>query len=119
MTAHQSASGAWRQSSRHGRAGQARRLNMQPVASLALAAGAPFVTTAAAVSPPWPPTTQPATAPVPVALGPTTVPATNPAAAAEGNSLPWLDNLSAGIAEAQRLKQPIVVDVGAEWCGWC
>lgn len=78
-------------------------------AAMMLAAAAP--TGATTPAPPDVPNTQPAIAP------PLATPATNPAG--ESNVLPWLDNLPAATAEAQRLKQPILVDVGAEWCGWC
>ena len=48
---------------------------------------------------------------------PTTAPATRPADAAA--LLPWTNNLQDGIDDAQRRSRPIVVEVGAEWCGWC
>ncbi|HEV3022285.1 MAG TPA: thioredoxin family protein, partial [Pirellulales bacterium] len=49
-------------------------------------------------------------------------PAGSPAdAEADANAklLVWLDDLDAGVAEAQRRKVPLLVRVGAEWCGWC
>ncbi len=36
-----------------------------------------------------------------------------------GGSAGWLTNLNEGYAEARRSNRPIVVRVGATWCGWC
>lgn len=33
--------------------------------------------------------------------------------------LPWLNSLDAGFEDARQNKRPVLVDVGADWCGWC
>lgn len=43
--------------------------------------------------------------------------ATQPAKA--GAELPWLDKYADAIDESRRTRQPIIVDVGADWCVWC
>jgi HEAT repeat protein len=42
-----------------------------------------------------------------------------PPASQPSSELPWLTSLDAGLAESQKSRRPILVDVGAEWCGWC
>jgi HEAT repeat protein/thiol-disulfide isomerase/thioredoxin len=40
-------------------------------------------------------------------------------AAEPAKDFPWLTSLDAGFEDARQNKRPILVDVGAEWCGWC
>lgn len=49
----------------------------------------------------------------------TTVAATRLLSTTQPALLPWLNNLATAVDNAQQQKQPILVDVGAEWCGWC
>ncbi len=37
----------------------------------------------------------------------------------EPKTKPWLTSLEDASTEARRLRQPIFVEVGASWCGWC
>ena len=40
-------------------------------------------------------------------------------AAEPEKELPWLNSLDAGFEDARQNKRPVLVDVGADWCGWC
>src|SRR5688500_13597029 len=46
-------------------------------------------------------------------------PATAPATTQPASELPWLTALEAGLEESRKSRRPVLVDVGAEWCGWC
>ena len=41
------------------------------------------------------------------------------AATPAADSLTWLPSLDAAIKQASESRQPILVRVGADWCGWC
>lgn len=56
------------------------------------------------------------TAPAAAAPSPATEPSQAAAAVA---SLPWLTRFADALDASRRTRQPILVDVGAEWCVWC
>ncbi|MEP0843471.1 MAG: thioredoxin family protein, partial [Phycisphaerae bacterium] len=50
-----------------------------------------------------------------IAAGPTTV----PPAAGLNRPVTWTTGLQAGLEQAGKTSKPVLVRVGADWCGWC
>ena len=99
----------------------------EPTQPAAVESAPPDVQPAASTEPPATPPTEPAptTPPVePQPSAPPEAPPDNPSESSEtsnaaADGLSWLPSLDGAIKQASESGQPILVRVGADWCGWC